>query len=189
MMKKNKAFTLIELLIVIAIIGILTAIVIVSLTSSKNKANDSKIQTQLKQMEAQAQLYEYTYGSPPGSAFGPWAGLASSIGASSCGNSNGCHLFGNKDSTNSLYTLLHALPTGTKIYIGWNGAKVDSGGKWFLAANGSSGTYCVDWNGLLNFKSWTGITTTTPPAVIGDFTASGLFTSTTVGLNGLYSCQ
>ncbi len=39
---KNKGFTLIELLIVIAIIGILAAIVLVNLNSSRQKSRDAK---------------------------------------------------------------------------------------------------------------------------------------------------
>ena len=56
-MKRNKGFTLIELLVVIAIIGILSAIVLASLNSARQKAQDSRIKSQLGSMRAAAELY------------------------------------------------------------------------------------------------------------------------------------
>ncbi len=52
----KKGFTLIELLIVVAIIGVLSAIVTVSLNSGKNKGKDSAIKTDLANMRGQAEL-------------------------------------------------------------------------------------------------------------------------------------
>jgi len=50
-MKSHKTgFTLIELLVVISIIGLLAAVVLVSLQSARKKGNDSRIQSEAAQM-------------------------------------------------------------------------------------------------------------------------------------------
>ena len=45
---KNRGFTLIELLTVVAIIGLLSAIILTSLISSRDKANNAKVKIQSK---------------------------------------------------------------------------------------------------------------------------------------------
>ncbi|ETB63984.1 MAG: hypothetical protein O210_OD1C00001G0463 [Parcubacteria bacterium RAAC4_OD1_1] len=52
-MQKNKGFTLIELLVVI----VLASVVLASLSSARQKGADAKIQAQLSNMRAQAELY------------------------------------------------------------------------------------------------------------------------------------
>ncbi len=54
---QQKGFTLLELMVVIAIIGILSAIVLAFLGSSKSRGSDAKIQSQLKSMVSQAQVF------------------------------------------------------------------------------------------------------------------------------------
>ena len=56
-MNKNKGFTLIEMLVVIAMIGLLSAVVLVALGPSRNKAKDARIMSDVKQIVAIGQTF------------------------------------------------------------------------------------------------------------------------------------
>jgi len=56
-MHKNKGFTLIEMLVVIAMIGLLSAVVLVALGPSRNKAKDARIMSDVKQIVAIGQTF------------------------------------------------------------------------------------------------------------------------------------
>lgn len=58
----NRGFTLIELLTVIAIIGILSAIVMSSLNETRYKAANAAVKANLRNLRTQAQLYYTQHG-------------------------------------------------------------------------------------------------------------------------------
>jgi len=53
----KKGFTLIELLVVIAIIGVLSTLAVVALGSARQKANDAKRLSDIKQVQTALELY------------------------------------------------------------------------------------------------------------------------------------
>lgn len=57
MHSRKKGFTLIELLIVVAIIGVLSAVVLVSLNSARAKGRDAKRMSDMRQMQNAIELY------------------------------------------------------------------------------------------------------------------------------------
>lgn len=65
----SKGFTLIELMVVIAIIGVLSSVVLSSLNNAKVKARDTKRITEIKQMINALEIYRMTYNQYPDSDF------------------------------------------------------------------------------------------------------------------------
>ncbi|MBX3374404.1 MAG: prepilin-type N-terminal cleavage/methylation domain-containing protein [Phycisphaeraceae bacterium] len=61
----NRAFTLIEILIVVVILGILAAIVIPQFTSASEDAQASSVQSQLQTVRGQVELFRVQNGSYP----------------------------------------------------------------------------------------------------------------------------
>lgn len=56
--KRSKGFTMIELMVVIAIIGILAAIILVSLSNARNAGKNAKIKSDIQQLRAIAITYQ-----------------------------------------------------------------------------------------------------------------------------------
>lgn len=100
----SKGFSLIELLIVVAIIGVLSSIVIAALSSSQAKGRDSKRVSDIKNIEVSLKLYYLDYGRYPTNIYDATTGLAPTYMAvvpydsragtcSSTGNGAGCYKY------------------------------------------------------------------------------------------------
>ncbi len=61
----NKSFTIIELLVVITIIGILSSILVISITEAINSANDAKKEATINQIAKALTLYHVDNNSYP----------------------------------------------------------------------------------------------------------------------------
>ncbi len=72
-MEKQKSFTLVELLVVIAVIGMLSSVILVSLGPTRWKARDSRRFSDLKQLQLAVELYYDENNSYP-STGGSWWG-------------------------------------------------------------------------------------------------------------------
>ena len=73
--RTRKAFTLIEILIVVVILGILAAVVIPQFTNAADDANNAGVRTQLQTLRSQIELYRAENGSDPDLANTGWADM------------------------------------------------------------------------------------------------------------------
>ena len=64
---RARGFTVVELLVVMAIIGLLSSIILATLNTSRQKARDNSRQTSLRQVQIALDLYYNAYGTYPAS--------------------------------------------------------------------------------------------------------------------------
>mgnify|MGYP001615938919 CR=1 FL=1 len=129
----KKGFTLLELLLVVAIIGILSSVILTALATARNRANDAKVKAHLSQAKAAAEIYSEInngYGSANVSVV---TGGTSCTGVMFTDTVSGMAVYGN--STN--------YPGGTRLVCVQNLSAFA-----FAASLSSAGRYwCVDSTG------------------------------------------
>lgn len=139
-MKKQSSsgFTLIELLVVIAIIGILSSVVLASLSTARNKGNDTSVKSNLNAIRTQAELYYLTTGS---NSYGSQAWVSGA--ATSCVGG----MFSDSVITKALTSADSANGTGNNVdciagdsyYV--VAATMPSGGYWCVDHTGAGKSY------------------------------------------------
>jgi len=82
-MSKNKGFTFIEVLIVVAIIGILSSIILVGLGSFRNRGRDTRRIADLRETQNGLELYYTKYGYYPAAT--TWKDLSDTLIAAGIG--------------------------------------------------------------------------------------------------------
>lgn len=148
--QRARGFTIVELLIVVVVIAILAAITVVAYTGIQNRAHDSSVKNDLRQLTTKVEAYRAEFGAAPrGDAVLGTLGLK--VSRASYGDLT---LSSSSDSSNILYCS-PAANTQTYAWI----ARSKSGTIWFQGTAGT-GTFVYSAADTTELCANAGITVT-----------------------------
>lgn len=75
----QRGFTLVELMVIVAIIGLFSTVALTSLSGSRHKGNDAAIKTQLREIQKSAEIYALYNGNKFGVADDCKTGMFASV--------------------------------------------------------------------------------------------------------------
>lgn len=152
-MFSKKGFTLIEILIVVAIIGILASVVVVGLGPAQRKGRDSRRLSDLRQVQTALELYYGKNGAYPNASIGDWAAFSAVLTGAGIGTSQipndpakGKNYVYLTDANGTTYVLGAELeePTPTIMTSSYKGSTLDNGTPLPTGAScGSASFYCL----------------------------------------------
>lgn len=137
-----KGFTLVELLVVVAILGVLTSIVLVSLTTANSRGKDGAVRENMANLRTQGQLY-YNDNSNYGS------NGSNPVNSADCTSGIGGTVFSDTRITKQIAAITFANGGGGVVC---NVAAFGAG--YAMSAKLPSGNYfCIDSNGVGKMES------------------------------------
>lgn len=127
--QRSPGFTLVELLIVIAILGVLASLILANMSGARERARDAQRKSDLKQMQTALRMYFTDFGINPGSTASKQIQHAATNKVFAWGEEFGVggNTYMSKlpkdplyDSSSGAYTYSYQLhPTDTDLYCAW----------------------------------------------------------------------
>jgi prepilin-type N-terminal cleavage/methylation domain-containing protein len=127
----DSGFTLIEILVVILIIGILTAIAVPSFLSQRSKADDACAKTMVKQMFTAMKTFQTDSGNYLGANLQSLNVIESSVTSNRCGNATGIALADPPSGAPSGACTTGSSLAASSSTVGFCVGAQSNGGSWF----------------------------------------------------------
>ncbi len=155
MKKKNKGFTLIELMVVIAIIGLLSSLVLAAITNARQKAENSRTVQTVRQLQNQLAIYNLDNGGYPNPTGSAGAFYCIGIGgAASCSGPGGITVTNSiamnvPEEEDSLFSWGAKEVSASESAIGFANFRTLPPNKYLVYGCAQAGTVCSEANAVI----------------------------------------